>query len=807
MANNIFQTRIKPVTPKVLSQERVFVYVPEASNDEKGIASFNSRDFNVLAGKVSNRWPINQQIENEDPLVNLSRVKLDNDEFENTNEEVSYYTNGGITYKNTKGYLKLKRTGRKPTERADLIKVDSGQFSEINGTWKLRENELNKLSLVALSDTDFALDGTLVKVKRPNATYNSKGILSVKENTGLILTDGVLEGDLEKLKRITNVKLNGNLAPRDNDGNILLTVDKNTVGLNNVENKAFGNYTYEEFGQTMKNKLNELFTTNTKFNAKFGDWVNTDEDNTVQSRLNNLSDKDAALEETIKGLQSFLGYYENLQELIAVHPATELLVGKNAFLLDTDTYWVVVKENNQYLWKNTLQDAGTFTDYMETDASVYRPDGIAAAGSTGRWAQSDHRHPSDATKLDKTVFENTTIEVTSNFGNGFEFNLATSDKLNIPYVRKSKYLHNWNGSTTFVDSETSNEIYWAGSADEFADQEESMPDGVFFVDDGEDYTDEVFVNELMLEEQGITIDELRSERFVIVDYVNTQSLLGTPVVLNRRVNTKGNYRYYLSPLELGDKENILVTTKKNSSNNMTLQTTELINDRLLTSYQNGPTTTPIRVGSVLAADKAGAEVILTPDRLLISDANNVVKVFNTTETNNKLLVGNGTNGIKLFSSSNVEHLLSVTNGAVSQSSITPGEVITSLEGFPQGSLVIGNGEYANEKLTYLQSSVADKMILTDTDNKIKLSSFLPSKLLIGNADGGVTQLEMLASDAGKVVAVGPNGTAVLQEFAHPNTLPITVYTNNLTQDNTNGLIVCKLESEPSTYYEGALYLW
>ena len=58
MANNIFQQRIKPVTPKVLENERIFVYVPKATTKEAGIAYYNPDDFTISnLGQVSVKWP------------------------------------------------------------------------------------------------------------------------------------------------------------------------------------------------------------------------------------------------------------------------------------------------------------------------------------------------------------------------------------------------------------------------------------------------------------------------------------------------------------------------------------------------------------------------------------------------------------------------------------------------------------------------------------------------------------------------------------------------------------------------------
>lgn len=81
---NIFQQRIRPVLPRILQNERVFVYVPKASNTSAGVAYFPDEEFTVASdGKVTLKWPMSLQIENtnvNDPLKTLARAKLSEDE-------------------------------------------------------------------------------------------------------------------------------------------------------------------------------------------------------------------------------------------------------------------------------------------------------------------------------------------------------------------------------------------------------------------------------------------------------------------------------------------------------------------------------------------------------------------------------------------------------------------------------------------------------------------------------------------------------------------------------------------------------
>ena len=50
---NVIEVVVVPEVPKVVSNEEIYVYVPVATNDTKGIASFDDESINVLNGVVS----------------------------------------------------------------------------------------------------------------------------------------------------------------------------------------------------------------------------------------------------------------------------------------------------------------------------------------------------------------------------------------------------------------------------------------------------------------------------------------------------------------------------------------------------------------------------------------------------------------------------------------------------------------------------------------------------------------------------------------------------------------------------------
>ena len=50
---NVIEVIVVPEVPKVVPDEEIYVYVPIATNDTKGIASFDEKSINVVAGVAS----------------------------------------------------------------------------------------------------------------------------------------------------------------------------------------------------------------------------------------------------------------------------------------------------------------------------------------------------------------------------------------------------------------------------------------------------------------------------------------------------------------------------------------------------------------------------------------------------------------------------------------------------------------------------------------------------------------------------------------------------------------------------------
>ena len=131
---NIFQQRIRPVLPRILQEERVFVYVPKASGTSAGIAYFPDEEFTVAPdGEVTLKWPIKMQIENNtvnDPLQTMARVKVNEDEFVHTDEQVVItHPTTGQQYTNTKAAIKLKRTAQDNFVKPGFMMIDPNNLS------------------------------------------------------------------------------------------------------------------------------------------------------------------------------------------------------------------------------------------------------------------------------------------------------------------------------------------------------------------------------------------------------------------------------------------------------------------------------------------------------------------------------------------------------------------------------------------------------------------------------------------------------------------------------------------------------
>lgn len=77
---NVIEVIVVPEVPKVVSDEEIYVYVPIATNDTKGIASFDENSINVVAGVASvNDNYVNELIDIKVQAINDKKLdkKLD----------------------------------------------------------------------------------------------------------------------------------------------------------------------------------------------------------------------------------------------------------------------------------------------------------------------------------------------------------------------------------------------------------------------------------------------------------------------------------------------------------------------------------------------------------------------------------------------------------------------------------------------------------------------------------------------------------------------------------------------------------
>lgn len=415
LQNNIFQNRVQPVKPAILEEERLFVYVPKASADTPGIASFKGDDFTVSSnGEVELKWSEQLQVENNtinNPLETMARVKLSNEEFVNTNETTTIiHPTTGKTYSNTKSAVKFNRTNQDLFTKPGFMMVDNNEF-EIEGVesadgnynkYKLKQNDPTvRATIVKLDSEDFLYNSSNQKTainwpkahdSSGSANTNGYGLVKIKSNGYLNFENGLLDLNYAKLKADTAVRPNyganaesgfndyddfvdqEGYAKRDNTGHTLLKLTKDAIGLSKVANKSFEEYVYNDFGPEMQNYFVTEFNKKldkTTWNALFSDW-NEPANNTVQKIVNDLRDEDSSIYDAIRTSRWFLGFFENLQDLQNAYPATEWTFGSTAYVVATKTYWRVRPNNVNIVISGRVPNANDVPDVAEESTSWYR---------------------------------------------------------------------------------------------------------------------------------------------------------------------------------------------------------------------------------------------------------------------------------------------------------------------------------------------------------------------------------------------------------------------------------------------------
>ena len=459
----------------------------------------------------------------------------------------------------------------------------------------------------------------------------------------------------------------------------------------------------------------------------------------------------------------------------------------------------------QYEWADTYITTLAWNTFIETDPSALKPDGIANVGTSGKWLSSDHVHPTDETRLAKAVFDATNVTVQSEFNNNSsnDFKFAFTDGgdkiVNIPYVRTAKALHNWNGQTDFIDSEESENYYWAGTQQEYEDQVANVKDGtVMVVDDGENFIAEDLLQKQDLDAAGILIyTGHQTDRFVITTVTEAPDILNTPLTV-----TLTNNRYKIkSLLPQGVQDGQIVITSVKDGLNPTYDV-----------YSSTDKTQQTVLG--LTAD---GQLIETPEgkylttdgldnkKLVIAKGNgrNVESLNSIDTVDGGIIVADGTGAIKSTSFTSAGKLLQTagTNGEILAAEIAVNTLVRANPAeFTEMGIVVstGTGKVERQDLGELEG----QLIVTDGVHGFRAEQLEAESLIYVNNAGKVSAFPATANDAGKVLTVQSNGKFAVQNLPAMSThLPVTSLGANITTGTRLSF------GQTSVFEEGVLYLW
>lgn len=821
--------QIAPEKPKVLAEERVFVYVPIANDKDKGIASFEIKDFKAPLGHVKLQWPMDMMVERlADPTQRPSLTKVLPDEFEKTlivTKLINPVT--GVEYESSTAEIKLNRKNRNALVRPELVMLGSdfaaqsvvGPNGEPYNAYNIkRSNPLLTPTVIQTDINDFKYEAGVVKINWPfahnpalgSSRANPYGMVKIKAGDGLKFdVENNLQVDIDVIKANTTIKpsyavenedfidISTGLAKRDNDGNTLIEITKAAVGLGLVENRTFASREYSEFGTNMKAYFQSQF--DAKLNKSLWDGVNglfrdwnapSEEKNTVQKWLESLQASDASLQSSINALGSFLGFFDTSAELIAAHVASEALSGKTAFVLATSSYWAI-RFNVVWEWYNTESEL-SFTSLMELDANNIKVNGLApSVGSSGKWVSSDHIHPSDPTKVSTDLLIQVRTEAPTS--NDFKIDLQGGD-LNIPYVKTGKYIHNWKKNTgVFTQDETTDEAFWAGSLEEFDNAIfDDLPNGaIIVVDDDEYFEPGELVTEDIMDVIGITVPEKNKEfhdQFVVVD-TNTY-LYGVPVTVTLSpANSSRKERRRVEALVMeavsGPQELAVVV---DSPNGPTIGKLSLMSNRLLTSYYNSGkvTNSDLNPNNVLNTNLGDTLVELESDRIIMSDVGNTVKIWSSGVVANRPIGSNGLEGLSVILLDAERLVKTDSNGGLTDVEWLESNLIkTHASDTPtiltEDTVVIAG---INNTVKSWESNGSENALVVRgaQPGTIKVrTSEVANKLLMTGLNGTIQEIP-LGSDGQMLVSAGesaPGWIDIPEAFEH---LPQTVLTVNPTEE-------------------------
>ena len=732
MNRNTFQQRVTPVKPKVLENERVFVYIPTADSGSKGIAAFDNRDFNSPKGQVTLKWPMETIVNLADPTVRPSLIKVTDDEFVKTQNTVRIiHPTSGISYTTNKSEIKLNRENRDAFVRPDLVMLNSQDFDVDRignyNKYKIKiKDPFIEAAPVKLDSAQFKRENGLIKINWPYAHDGDYGLVKT-------VPDGNLVYDEQNRLTVDSSKL---------------IITKEQVGLSNVENRTFASRIYNEFGDEMK----------AYFTGQFGLKLNTVQWNAFVTqfvtKMSELDMTDEAIRSSIITTQSFLGFFNTAAEL----PDAEEYKDVRAYVIATNSYWIVTGTG----WSDTELSFSNYLEDVETDVENLKPNAIIPSlGSSGRWVNSDHIHPSDPTKA-STNYVDEAIE-------------------NIVTVPVAQSLKNW--------KDDSREYYWAGNKTEFdALNLADIPNGAIINVTDEELQPGHFVIDDELINKGVNLEA--DDQFVFMN--NGVNLNG--LILSMNDNK-------LSQLEFGTAlptDRIVVS----DGNVLSLKTFE--GNKMVKTNANGNLET-YDLDPTTLINTSG----LTSGQVVIASDEKAVETFDAGLIENKPIVSTATGGIKTLTLTGNRIVKTDGAGGLTISEFDENTLIRSTELELELNTVVIVGSDRTIK-SWNPGGVEGSMVVMGTNNgtlKLREHDHEFSILLTG-PDGTINEL-----GHGEEDQILKSAGAAMPAWVTDNRaeyLPQTILTENPTAEdaaNFRGLVAVMLSSEPAEFRDNCIYYY
>lgn len=508
-------------------------------------------------------------------------------------------------------------------------------------------------------------------------------------------------------------------------------------------------------------------------------------------------------EETLDWIDTVVMNEEDIQAFISSHASEHFFEGYRLGCRETG---VVIKyTNNQwvsdgtisYHWVDAYLASLSWISFRETNVDNIKPNGIPTVGSSGKWLSSDHVHPTDETRLAKSVFDNTNILVTTDYtGLDSDFKVSLSEggdkQLNIPYIRMAKSLYNYNN---IINSENAGDYYWSGTKEEYNAQAANIQNQSILLIDDEITMVDTFVTLDDIALSGLSINT--DDRFLITTISDATSYINTPLSLTY---IDGKYKIK-SLLPSSVKDGRLVITKISEDTNPTYDIYESTNkdsDTLIGLKANGTLFETIETNYVKTT-------ILDNQRLVVAKGNgrDVKSLTSVDYVNGGIIVADGNGAIKSTSFTSPGKLLqtSGTTGNILAAEISVDTLVRSAANeFNDMGIVIstGTGEIERQDLGVIEN----QLIVTDGANGLKAHTLENESLLYIDNNGKVKEFPSTVNDAGRVLMVQSNGKIGIQNLPDiPTHLPVT----SIGLNTVGGT---KLHfGQTSVFEEGVLYLW